>query len=524
MSYAMKDKNKTKEQVTGELRKLRRKISESREKEIEYQRAHEREKHYVRDLKSLSEMAVGLVDLPFEKDIYQFIAEKLKELGGNCMVIVNSFDEESKTFCVRSVLGIGKHMDSILKILGRHPVGMSAPINNEARKELTSRKLEKVPGGFYELSIGSIPKPACSAIEKLLGLGEAYAMGFSWRGKLFASAVVFMRKGAEIGDPSIIETFIRQASVALQRRHAEETLHMAKEDLERRVKARTAELENINKKLQLEISERRQVEEALRESEGLNFALFQYNPIETIAVDRDGRVVKTNLAKRKSEEIWPNIGNVMYKDYAVEYEIDMYTELTGCIRSGRKKEFSELKYGDKYHSVSIAPFPEGAIITSQDITERKKAEMALAESEAKLREQKSALEEKNIALREVIAQIEAEKIRIKEDIETNAHIVLSPILEKLKMGKDRLKYVNLLEHYMDEITSSFGSKIIRISLKLTAREIEVCNMIKGSLTSKDISNLLNISCRTVEKHRQKIRHKLGISNQDVNLAFFLRDF
>ncbi|MDH5467258.1 MAG: LuxR C-terminal-related transcriptional regulator [Candidatus Aminicenantes bacterium] len=519
----MKDKNRTKKQVTEELRKLHRKISELRKKEIEYQKADKREKRYVCDLKSLSKIALGFVDLPFEEDIYQFIAKQLKELVGDCMVLVNSFDEGSKTFCVRSILGIGKHMDNVIKILGRRPVGMSVPINDEARKGLTSRKLEKVPGGLYELSIGSIPKPACSAIEKLLCLGEANAMGFSWRGKLFASAVVFMRKGAEIGDPSIIETFIRQASVALQRRHVEEALHVAYEDLERRVKARTAELENINKKLQLEISERGRTGEALRESEEFNFALFQYNPIETIAVDRDGRVVKTNLAKRKSEEIWPNVGDVMYRDYAVEYEIDMYTEMMECIRSGRKKEFPEQKYEDKYHSISIAPFPEGAVITSQDITERKKAEMALAESEAKLREQKSALEEKNIALREVIAQIEAEKIRIKEDIETNVHIVLSPILEKLKMGKDRLKYVNLLEHYIDEITSSFGSKITRISLKLTAREIEVCNMIKGGLTNKDISNILNISCRTVEKHRQKIRHKLEISNQDVNLASFLRE-
>ena len=44
--------------------------------------------------------------------------------------------------------------------------------------------------------------------------------------------------------------------------------------------------------------------------------------------------------------------------------------------------------------------------TAIDITERKKAELALEDSESKLRKQKAALEEKNIALREIIAQIE----------------------------------------------------------------------------------------------------------------------
>jgi len=272
-----------------------------------------------------------------------------------------------------------------------------------------------------------------------------------------------------------------------------------------------------------DITKQKCAEEALRESEAFNFALFQYNPVETIAVDRDGRIVKTNLATRKTKEKWPNIGDLMYKDYIRKHEIDMYANLMETINSGEKKEFPELKYRDNYLSITIAPFPDGAIITSHDITKRKKAEMALVESEEKLREQKLALEEKNIALREIIAQIEIEKIRLKEDIENNVNIVLSPILEKLKLGKDRLKHINLLEHYIEKITSSFGSKITRTELKLTSREIEVCNMIKSGLTSKDISSLLNISYRTVEKHRENIRHKLEIANKDVNLATFLRE-
>ena len=293
------------------------------------------------------------------------------------------------------------------------------------------------------------------------------------------------------------------------------------------VEIRTFPVKIKNKHLVLsivrDITKQKRVEEALRESEAFNFALFQYNPVETIAVGRDGRVVKTNLATRKTKEKWPNIGDLMYKDYIRKHEIDMYANLMETINSGEKKEFPELKYRDNYLSITIAPFPDGAIITSHDITKRKKTEMALVESEEKLREQKLALEEKNIALREVIAQIEIEKIRLKEDIENNVNIVLSPILEKLKLGTDRLKHINLLEHYIEKITSSFGSKITRVDVKLTSREIEVCNMIKSGLPSKDISSLLNISYRTVEKHRENIRHKLEIANKDVNLATFLRE-
>jgi PAS domain S-box-containing protein len=230
----------------------------------ERKRAEEKEKQYIRDLMSLSRMAVGLVDLSLEDDIYFFIAKQLKELIGNCTIAMNSFDESSKLFCIRSVLGIGKHMNTVLKLLGRHPVGMTTPINDEARNGLTSGKLEKVPGGLYDLAVGAIPKTVCHAIEKVLNLGDIYAMGFAWRGKLFGSAVICMRKGFGLKDPSIIEIFVRQASVALQRRQAEEWLRKAKEELEIRVKERTAELAKANEELRLEILERKKRTDELR--------------------------------------------------------------------------------------------------------------------------------------------------------------------------------------------------------------------------------------------------------------------
>ena len=124
----------------------------------------------------------------------------------------------------------------------------------------------------------------------------------------------------------------------------------------------------------MESSERKKAQEAIEEKEAFNFTLFNYNPIQTIVVDNEGRVVKSNLAKRNSGDRLPNIGDVMYVDYAGKHEIDMRAELMECIRTGKKKDFAELKYGDKFLNVTIAPFPQGAIITSQDITERKRSE------------------------------------------------------------------------------------------------------------------------------------------------------
>ncbi|HDL64649.1 MAG TPA: LuxR family transcriptional regulator, partial [Proteobacteria bacterium] len=155
---------------------------------------------------------------------------------------------------------------------------------------------------------------------------------------------------------------------------------------------------------------------------------------------------------------------------------------------------------------------------------RKEAELALKSSEQALQEQKAILERKNIALREVLDQIEVEKKEIKDDLIANIDNLIFPILRKLKSAepKSHSKYINLLERNLEGMASSFGRKISQASLKLTPREIEISNMIKNGLTSKEIAGLLHISIRTVSLHRQNIRGKCRISNQKINLVTFLQ--
>ena len=47
-------------------------------------------------------------------------------------------------------------------------------------------------------------------------------------------------------------------------------------------------------------------------------------------------------------------------------------------------------------------------------------------------------------------------------------------------------------------------------------------MIRQGLSSKEIARLANISYRTVEIHRARIRKKLGLLDPSENLATFLR--
>ena len=95
--------------------------------------------------------------------------------------------------------------------------------------------------------------------------------------------------------------------------------------------------------------------------------------------------------------------------------------------------------------------------------------------------------------------------------------VIIPIVEKIRLSDPKEKYIKILKHHLENITTSFGKKITHINPRLTHREIEICTLIENGLTSKEISSLLNITCETVNKHRTNIRKKLNITHIEKNL-------
>ncbi len=130
--------------------------------------------------------------------------------------------------------------------------------------------------------------------------------------------------------------------------------------------------------------ETRKAQDRLQATELFNFALFQHNPIQTVIVDREGRVRKSNLAKMNSGDRLPEIGDLMYKDYAAKHAIDMFSALQSCIASGKPARFPSLRYDNKVLDISIAPFADGAIIASQDVTEEARAGEKIRLSEQRL--------------------------------------------------------------------------------------------------------------------------------------------
>ncbi len=158
------------------------------------------------------------------------------------------------------------------------------------------------------------------------------------------------------------------------------------------------------------------------------------------------------------------------------------------------------------------------------IATRISAEQELQEINKQLSLERKALQESNTAMRTVLTRIEEEKNEIYRNIKTNVDKVLMPILLALalEIPSSQSKYVEILRTNLEEITSQFVRHLSNKYHSLTPTEIAICNMIRNGMRTKEIAQTRGVSAATINRHRENIRRKLKITNDDVNLATYLQ--
>lgn len=95
-----------------------------------------------------------------------------------------------------------------------------------------------------------------------------------------------------------------------------------------------------------------------------------------------------------------------------------------------------------------------------------------------------------------------------------------------RLGKTHLDDIqkdclDMMESTLNEIVSPFLQNLPLAFLRLTPSEIQVANLVKHGKTTKDIAQILNLSGKTIEFYRKRIRKKVGITNKQINLRTFL---
>jgi PAS domain S-box-containing protein len=299
-----------------------------------------------------------------------------------------------------------------------------------------------------------------------------------------------------------------------------------------------------------DITERKITEEKLRESE------FKFRTIADYSYDweyweaEDKSIIYMNPSCERMSGYLPNdfitdpelLKSIVHKD-----DLKLYTEHCEKIHSKEYCDFSEVivfRVVNRDHSIAyiehicIPVLDEnehyyGRRISNRDITERKWAEdelikakelkeiilkNELTEKENQLINYAKSLQERDDYLYKVKNMLDQGKA-----LTNNNNNIITNIGKNIELQLQNKSDWLQLEQEFIRINPLFMNKLSTKYPRLTNTEVRVCAMIKLNLRSKEIADILNISQKTIDNHRLKIRKKLNL-NEHTQLSVFLMNY
>jgi PAS domain S-box-containing protein len=286
-----------------------------------------------------------------------------------------------------------------------------------------------------------------------------------------------------------------------------------------------------------DITERKLAERTLRESEERYRTIIENIQDGYYEVDLDGnytffnegllritgypreemlglnnRMIVDELNRRKVFQVFNQVFLTGVPAHAFDWE---------CIRKDGSRRFIEVSVTLKR---DIYGKPAGFMGIARDITERKRYQAELEAKENELKQKNKSLEEANTALNVLMKKVEEHRATYEETLRDNLNKVAMPYLQRAKekiKDKASVDYLRLLEDSLSSIFAPYAHSLVSEFPHLTSGEIDVANFIVQGKRTKEIADVLSVTPKAIEVHRNNLRRKFGLTNQKAGLRAHL---
>jgi PAS domain S-box-containing protein len=340
-----------------------------------------------------------------------------------------------------------------------------------------------------------------------------------------------------------------------KRKHAEEALQKAKDELELRVAERTAELSKINERLTLELGRRKLIEDILRRGAERYKNLFENSPIGIYRTNPEGLILMANptlirmLGYKSFEELSSSHRKKggyepTYLKKKIKKRLEREERVRGFEATWRRPDKSVIFVRENARAIRGA---DGKVLyyegTVEDISEQKKAEEKIQSYQKQLRSLASELSLAEERERRRIATILHDHIGQTLAI---SKIKLGALLESLS-ASEHIENMREVREYIEQAIKHTRSLTFELSppilydlglesaLEWLAEQAQEQHGIQFEFENDGQSKLVNDEIRiflftavrellvNVAKHAQAKRVKVTVRRIDENLSIHVAD-
>jgi len=258
------------------------------------------------------------------------------------------------------------------------------------------------------------------------------------------------------------------------------------------------------------------------------FALFFMSNVFNLKISENpSKFVKNNMVVKDNSKVSIDTKAKVIKDFDLQKEattINIYKPVALIIililvllLVYQLYIISKLKEKDKLEEFqeNIEKYDAQQILLENELKMTNDTNLKLErEIEAKEKEQKKvalSIIRKNEILTKLKAEIEVLKLKPESSLKySDLNTLKILILENLNIENERKS----LHQYIKELNNSFFQNLEKKYPGLTDNEKKLCSLLRLKLTSKEIASILNITPKSVEVNRYRLRKKMNIKKEE----------
>lgn len=219
---------------------------------------------------------------------------------------------------------------------------------------------------------------------------------------------------------------------------------------------------------------------------------------------------------------------ISYRDQVYQsknFRPSQWRQKSSIVIFGCEEGRVEVHYLKKKPQLDEGPFLKEERQLIDAVSDRLAKAIEKIHTQRQLQVERQALQDANSALHDSLVQSQKEKKMLGSSIQAKIDKIITPILFALQaeMNPGQKEYLELLKKNLADIVTPFVESSPKTLAILSPVELQICNMIKNGLSTKEIAHMRSSSPATVNRHRESIRRKLDLTNQKVNLTAYLNE-